>query len=139
MEANRLVRASGKPNVTGCRIVVPSNLNIPFLRKALVGYSDYSIVDSLEFGFHVSYEGAPIPTTRQFSNHKGATLYPGINDAYLQSELGKGRMMGPFDEPILPCSVFSPLNSVPKKGGIDRRVYTDLSYPRSGPNINGGD
>ena len=47
-------------------------------------------------------------------------------------------MIGPFDDPLLPDLIYSPLNLVPKAGGgkDDYRLIHDLSHPYTDQSIN---
>ena len=124
-----------------CKIPVPSRINVEFLRRNAEGFDDMAVLEFLEFGFPINYEGPPISSTREVPNYKGALDYPDHIDAYLEKEVANGNVIGPFDVCPLDDPVFSPLNSVPKKDSEDRRVINDHSFPkdpRDGPSINRG-
>ena len=55
----------------------------------------------------------------------------------LDKEVRLGGMLGPFKEVPFRDPCFSPLNTVPKKDSLKRRLVVDLSYPR-GNSINDG-
>jgi hypothetical protein len=59
-------------------------------------------------------------------------------DEYLRKEIGLGAVQGPFlENPLSTSLVFSPINSIPKKGATGRRFISDLSFPR-GRSVNDG-
>jgi hypothetical protein len=63
-------------------------------------------------------------------NHKGATDFPDDIKNYLKKESSYKAIVGPFksnpfNEPI----AVLPINSVPKKESLERRVIVDLSFP----------
>ena len=63
-------------------------------------------------------------------NHKGATDFPDDIKNCLKKESSYKAIVGPFksnpfNEPI----AVSPINSVPKKESLERRVIVDLSFP----------
>ena len=125
------VFTSGVPNYRGLRIPLVSELNIPRWRSFLSAYHDNNIVDYLEFGWPVGYDyeqfGFPVS---QLRNHSGATNYPRDLNLYIDTEIARHSVAGPFSS--LPFSgrlAVSPLNSVPKKDSVERRIILDLSWP----------
>ena len=125
------VFASGLPNYRGLRIPLVSKLTIPRWRSYLSDYHDNVIVDYLEFGWPVGYDyerfGFPVS---QLRNHSGATNYPGDLALYLDAELSRHSVAGPFSSPPFSGRLaVSPLNSVPKKDSTERRIILDLSWP----------
>ena len=133
------VRASGFPNYVSCRLSVPSRLNIPLWRQYLHDYHDARICDFLEYGWPVGYDystqGFPVS---QLRNHQGALLFPDAIDSYLQNEICRNAVLGPFETNPFSCSVaLSPLNSVPKHDSAERRIIVDLSWP-AGTSVNDG-
>ena len=125
------VFASGLPNYKGLRIPLPSKLNIAQWRSSLQDYHDNVIVDYLEFGWPVGYDygkyGFPVS---QLRNHSGAINYPNELDIYLEAELARHSIAGPFLSPPFSGRIaISPLNSVPKKDSTERRIILDLSWP----------
>ena len=92
---------------------------------------DNNIVDYLEFGWPVGYDyeqfGFPVS---QLRNHSGATNFPHDLDLYLDTELARHSVAGPFSLPPFSGRLaVSPLNSVPKKDSAERRIILDLSGP----------
>ena len=131
------VKNSGLYNFLGCRIPVYSRLNIPFLRSSLLKYSDAQVCDLLEFGWPVGHDGSPFRSI-SYRNHSGATDFPDDIARYLKKESSYKAVVGPFKKNPFNCqSAMSPLNSVPKKDSIERRVIVDLSFPE-GEAVNSG-
>ena len=133
------VHASGFPNYVSCRLPVPSRLNIPLWRQYLHDYHDARICDFLEYGWPVGYDystqGFPVS---QLRNHQGALLFPDAIDSYLQNEICRNAVLGPFETNPFSCPVaLSPLNSVPKHDSAERRIIVDLSWP-AGTSVNDG-
>ena len=125
------VFASGLPNNKGLRIPLPSKLNIAEWQSSLQDYHDNVIVDYLEFSWPVGYDyekyGFPVS---QLHNHSGAINYPNELDIYLEAELARHSIAGPFLSPPFSGRIaISPLNSVPKKDSTERRIILDLSWP----------
>lgn len=128
---------SNQPNYTGCRIPVPSNINVVYLEQSLCDYEDCEIVNFLKFGWPINYERKTMPTASKV-NHKGATEFEQVIDNYLKREIECGATLGPFKTNPFKAEVFtSPLNSVPKKDSSERRVILDLSFPH-GQAVNDG-
>ena len=128
-----IVYSSGLPNFKGCRIPVHSNINIAFLRENLVGYHDYLICEFLEFGFPLGMEDSvyeSFPSLNNSINHLGAKMYPDYVLKYLCKEKENDAVIGPFrSNPFDHVIRVSPLNTVPKRDGNQRRVILDLSWP----------
>jgi hypothetical protein len=63
-------------------------------------------------------------------NHKGATNFSTDIHTYLRKEKSYHAVVGPFKaNPFIEDMAISPLNSVPKKDSLERRVIVDLSFP----------
>ena len=130
------VKRSGVYNFQGCRVHLPSNFNFDFIERELWGYHDYAVMDMLKYGFPVDCRlvtadpGIP-------DNHKGATEFKLQVQQQLDKEVKLGGILGPFVGPPFSNPRYSPLNSIPKKDSIDRRLILDLSFPH-GSAINDG-
>jgi len=108
---------------------VPSQLNIPVWRKHLEGHPDSTLVDLLEYGFPIGYSSEKGPAAI-LQNHKGATSFPDDINSYLSTEISDAHILGPFSHnPLITPIMVSPLNSVPKKDSMSRRIISDLSFP----------
>ena len=127
-----IVEQSGVPNVEGCKIPLSSKLNLSEWEKRLVSYHDKEVVEFLRYGFPISYRGElHLEANSGVSNHNGATNFPQHIDTFIESELSKGRILGPFDEsPFWEETKISPLNSVEKRGSQEIRTILDLSFPK---------
>ncbi|CAC5389840.1 unnamed protein product [Mytilus coruscus] len=89
-----------------------------------VGRSSYF----LEYGLPLSCEGFCSGLFVE-KNHAGARSHPDDMRKYLKKECTYGSIIGPFfSNPLETDMVISPLNSVPKKDTLDRRVILDLSF-----------
>ena len=134
------VRLSSLPNYKGCRIPLPCNkMNIPLWRKLLTDYEDNVICEFLEYGFPLDFDTSVTLNTNERRNHKGAKDHPEFVNQYLNKEIMKSRIIGPF--PSNPFSVpimVSPLNTVPKSSTDERRVIVDLSWPIGRGSVNSG-
>ena len=94
---HKRVFASGLPNYKGLWIPLTSKLNIVQWQSSLQDYHDNVIVDYLEFGWPVGYDydkyGFPVS---QLRNHSGAISFPNELDIYLEAELARYSIAGPF-------------------------------------------
>ncbi|CAC5377118.1 unnamed protein product [Mytilus coruscus] len=94
--------------------------------KVIKGSLD--VVNFLEYGFPLSCEGSCSGLSVE-KNHAGARSHPDDMRKYLKKECTYGSIIGPFfSNPFETDMVISPLNSVPKKDTLDRRVILDLSF-----------
>ena len=126
---HKIIRLSGKYNFESSRIPVNSGLNISFIRKCLHDYHDFAVCDLLEYGWPVGHLGTPVRSST-VRNHKGATNFSADIHNYLRKEKSYHAVVGPFKaNPFIEDMAISPLNSVPKKDSIERRVIVDLSFP----------
>ena len=134
------VYSSGVPNFNGCRIPIPFHkFNIPMWRSELIGYDDKIICDFLEFGFPLDFDKSIALNTEERRNHKGARDYPEVISQYINDEVKKCRIAGPFDtNPFSIPIMISPLNSVPKSSSDERRIIVDLSWPQGWGSVNSG-
>ncbi|CAC5407176.1 unnamed protein product [Mytilus coruscus] len=101
-------------------------------RSMLAMYHDSDVVNFLEYGFPLSCEGSCSGLAVE-KNHAGARSHPDDMRKYLKKECTYGSIIGPFfSNPFDTDMVISPLNSVPKKDTLDRRVILDLSFDVDG-------
>ena len=103
----------------------------------LYGYKDEAICDFLEFGFPLGYVGKiqhQNPKSYTFvRNHTGAKHFSTAVQKFLSKEKSYGAISGPFADTCNPfiCNIaLSPLNTVPKKYTVERRIILDLSVPK---------
>ena len=113
------------------RILVQSKFNLPRLHILLKDYHDKRLLEFLMFGFPIDHDGSQVSQT--IKNHTGAgPEFTNDIKTYLQEEITEGCVIGPFKVPPFPEPVaVSPLNSVPKKDSVKRRVVVDLSFPEN--------
>lgn len=91
------VFASGLPNYRGLQIPLVSKLNIPQWRSYLSKGHDNVIIDYLEFSWSVGYDYKQYDfQVSQLHNHCGATNYPCELALYLDTELARHLVAGPF-------------------------------------------
>lgn len=92
---------------------------------------DNVIVDYLEFGWPVGYDYEKYGfLVSQLRNHLGAINYTDDLDIYLDTELARHSVAGPFSfHPFRGGMAVSPFNSVPKKDSAERQIILDLSWP----------
>ena len=103
----------------------------------LVDYRDYRICDFLKLVWPVGHIGMPFESS-YFRNHKGTTDFPDDIKHNLKKESSYKAIVepfkcNPFNEPI----AVSPINLVPKKDSLERRVIVDLSFPED-KSVNNG-
>ena len=131
------VHSMGTHNYCGARVRVASNLHLENWRDYLTGFDDEKVVEFLEFGFPIGFEGE-VELQSSATNHLGARDYPSEVEDYLRKEGAAGHIIGPFqNNPFHVPIQCSPLNSVPKKDSIERRFILDLSFPK-GASVNDG-
>ena len=121
---------SGLPNYLHCKFPIQSKLNIQVWIQKLQSYQDTQIVQFLQFGWPIGFEG-PLQQTITPPNHKGIVGFEDQIQAYLSKELDNKAVMGPFDSNPFDHPIhISPLNSVEKKDSEERRIILDLSFPK---------
>lgn len=133
---NKIVE-SGRYNFQKCKFTLKTRLNVDFFRFMLTDYPDKQLCNFLEFGFPIGYFGkarhsiqGKIHLVHWRRNHSGAKDFPKEIEHYLLQEIKYRAVLGPFlQNPFNSNIVLSPLNSVPKRDSVERRVILDLSYP----------
>ena len=91
--------------------------------------SDGSLMDMLQYGFPVGFEGGVRPR-ESLSNHSSAVKFPSDIKKFLEKECGLGAMLGLFQEPPFQgWDRVNPLMSRPKRDSSERRLILDLSFP----------
>ncbi len=104
-------------------------------------YARY-LLAGIASGFRIGFGGSlDLSRTRRSRNLRSAYRHPGKVSEYLESELGAGRLLGPFtaSEPSLPPDTWlNPFGLIPKCRQANKwRLIVDLSAPR-GHSINDG-
>ena len=124
------VRSTGVPNALSARHILPTNLNLPAWEKYLLGVDD-KLLDFVKYGFPMGYVG-PISDTTYVPNHPSANEFPTQLDDFIRKELDLGGLVGPLvAPPFVQWAHVSPLMSRPKADPTQRRIITDLTYPRA--------
>ena len=132
------VLCHGIPNALAARIEVPSGLQLKNWYAIQTGHPhDQVVLDGITFGFSLQYEGPPIPSPQHIENHQSAIAHHAQVNKYVETELSKGAMMGPFGNPPFEWLHLSPLMTRPKSSSdeVNRRVIVDLSFPQEA-NVN---
>ena len=124
------VTAHGVPNYRGARVRVPSALNIVAWREREGDLADQSLVDCLEYGFPIGFNGSQPPVS-DIPNHSSARANPAQVRKYLSTEAEHLAIAGPFTaKPFSPWYRTNPLMTRPKRDSPDLRVILDLSFPK---------
>ena len=95
LKVHRLVKQSGLPNFRGCRIPVPTKLNISRWRELALGYPEPRDLELLEYGFPSSFQG-DVHDRVGVKNHRGARDFPQAVGKYVKKEVELGATLGPF-------------------------------------------
>ena len=125
-----------KPNMDGARIILEDSQIDPTPWDKILGsyFDKRELVNSLLFGWDFSLLDDPRPLDAQ-ANLPSAMEFPSHVQAYLETELRFGAIVGPLPAD-LPFQTFrNPLGTVPKPHCPDsRRVITDCSQRGKGIN-----
>ena len=130
IRTHEAIRKSGKPNYKGCRIIIPSKLNLEYLDSNLEDYEDKEALEFIKFGWPLG-NIQEVSGSHKVANHRSATDNPSHIDSYVDTELKDQAVIGGFDRnPFSSEAFYSPLGSTEKRDSPDRRVIMDLSFPR---------
>ena len=115
-------------NYQNAKVRVPSGLNIQAWKDYLENYHDGKIVQFLEYGWPISFDrSSPLVATDK--SHPSGRDHPISVEHYINTELGHGALLGPFNGLPVNHLHTSPLMSRPKKDSEMRRIVLDLSWP----------
>ena len=96
-----------------------SPIRVDRLRKEASAHPDLQFVDyvltGIQEGFRVGFNPLSVSLRSARQNMPSASLQPSVIDDYLQTELAKGRVAGPFSAPPLPNLHISRFGVIPKK------------------------
>ena len=111
----------GYPNRWGARIPVDSKWDLHEFEKLLGNYEDKEVVEWMKYGWPTGR----LPTLKDpelaRKNHRGASDYPEALSKYVDKELKKGAVMGPYAKiPFHKKVGISPLSTRPKRELSDR-------------------
>ena len=108
------------------------------METLLQDYHDKEIMEGLRYGWPTGRLPTLRDPTKTFKNHKGATDHPEALKKYIDKEMSKGALMGPFSKIPFNTKVgISPISTRPKKQSEERRVIINLSFPH-GEAVNDG-
>ena len=128
----RLVREKGYPNMFGAKIPIKHTWDIEKLDLPLKDYHDREILVGLRYGWPTGHLPTLEDPQKTFKNHKGAQDHPEALKKYIDKEMTKNAILGPFNKiPFTDRVGISPISTRPKKQTLDRRVSIDLSFPHS--------
>ena len=137
MNLYQRVRSTNLPNYMSAQVQIPSDINCDAWDMLLTDYPDRELCKFLRYGWPSNYT-APTPPTSTLKNHPSALAHQDEVDKFVQKELSKGALLGPFDKPpFSPWTQVSPLMTAEKKDSLRRRVIIDLSFP-NGLSVNDG-
>ena len=124
------VKSTGLPNAMSARVPLPTTLNVEAWRRNINAIGGRpNILDFIVYGFPLGYLG-PITDSVGVDNHPSAMQFPRQVQQFIDKEIDKGGVIGPFDDPPFhPWCHVSPLMSRPKANPDDRRIITDMTFP----------
>ncbi len=122
-----------------CKITTP--LNFTAWEDHLSTHPDsafsHYILHGIKHGFRVGYNYKAHSCFQASSNHPSAREHPTVISKSLETEVAKGRLIGPLDITLFPYVQVSSLGAVPKKHTDKWRLILDLSHPK-GQSVNDG-
>lgn len=114
-----------------------TNLKVDAWDAYLTDYSDSIVSRFLRYGWPVNYSKSQLPTSTVM-NHPSAIQFAEHVQHYIKTESKYQAIAGPFKQnPLHQDLVCSPLQTVPKRDSLTRRVVMDLSFPE-GDSVNSG-
>ena len=96
MKIYDIVSATGCHNFKIARVPIPSTLIVSQWRSLLQNYEHQELLNFLEFGFPVGFEG-PGVIQSSVSNYASALAFPDDVDTYITTELGHKALFGPYN------------------------------------------
>ena len=95
------------------------------------------ITDGLQNGFRIGFQWES-PLRSATANMESAWQHPEVIQEYIDKEISKGRMLGPFTPDLCPYLHINRFGVIPKGQNTGKwRLITDLSYPE-GQSVNDG-
>ena len=86
----------GYPNRWGAKIPLKNRWNLEAMDQLLQEYEDREVVEWLRYGWPTGRLPSLPQPSWTFKNHKGALDHPQALQKYIQKELNKEAVMGPF-------------------------------------------
>ena len=124
LELHKLIKHSGSPDFLGARIPVVSTLNIDKWKLYLKDYWDKHIVDLLEFGFPFNFDRSTVLCSSE-KNHASAEQFVSHVQTYIQEEVKRGAILGPFD--LKPIELHVSPSMTRDKPDSDSRMHVPLA------------
>ena len=129
LDLHKAVKVYNVNNYKGARIPLEhNNINVAKFRSYLTkfSYPHIHILQYIEFGFPLGLwsDSYLEPSTK---NHSSAYSYFSYLDKFVDTELGKVGLTGPFEKAPLENFMISPLMTSPKKPSARRAVF-DASF-----------
>ena len=106
-KAHQLAKASGMYSYNGCRIKVPTVLNIKNWRALCSNYHDQKLLDYLEYRFPLCIDREQFYFNTECVNHPSAVNFPSDVDAYFKKETKHKAIVEPCDSIPFPHSLLS--------------------------------
>ena len=123
------VKSFGTHNYKGARVpLTHNNINVELCRKYLTRfeYPHIHILQFIEYGFPLGLwsEAFLVPSSK---NHSSAYSFHSYVDKFIETELDKLGVTGPFDKSPWEDLMISPIMTAPKKPNSRRTVF-DASF-----------
>lgn len=116
----------------------PPSVDVNYLKNLLKDHPDVGFVDTLinglSLGFHTGISEVP-KVSFECKNNLSARKDPLTVESFLQIEIDKGYMIGPFPKPPFECYRTSPLGLAERKYSDKKRLILDLSAPYNNDEI----
>ena len=122
--------------------VVRTPLVVAEWASALQAHSDRAfvryVIEGLSYGFRIGFN-RDTPLKPASSNMHSAHMHPTVITKYIQGEISRGRMLGPFPPTFAPPELqINWFRVIPKGHNMGKwRLITDLSFP-PGRRVNDG-
>ena len=106
------------PNYKWVRVPVPSVFNFDYLSWYIGLYHDKALFDYLWFGFPLGLD-PDIPIRKNaLNNHQSAEDWSGQVQEFIDTELARGALLGPFDSPPHSNFTWAPLMTLTQRTGV---------------------
>ena len=97
IQANRIVRETGKSNLAEAKIEVNSNWDLNTMEQWLEGYHDQKVIQFLKYGWPLNAKETAV-NSEVPENQKGARTNKEDIRKYLKEEIENGSVIGPFTD-----------------------------------------
>lgn len=112
----------------------PIREGLPFLEKQLHGHPDQDFVNRLISGINEGFHTGIDPIPREnfvCKNNLSARRHPDETREFIQRELDKGYLIGPFKESLFEHFRINPLSVSERKYSSKKRLVVDMSAPHN--------